>query len=149
MSRNSEMVPFPWKSEANICSPTLCKNQSFTLPWKKKHAPWFMAEEKKLRFSLTSCSTPSTCLMYCLQLCFLWKVSVCVSTAPNRLTETDEFFLHFQLFPFLIVISCFSLLNHLLHLLFQSVHSFICTDLRFSDTSRRYTSLAKHLWRMT
>lgn len=101
------MVPFPWKSEANICSHTLCKNQSFTLPWKKTHVLWFMTEEKKLRFSLTSCSTPSTCLMYCLQLCFLWKVSACVSTAPNRLTETDEFFLCSQLFLFF---NCYFLL---------------------------------------
>ena len=45
---------------------------------------------------------------------------VCVSAAPNRLTETDEFFLRSQLFLFLflIAISCFSLLIHLLHLLF-------------------------------
>lgn len=79
------------------------KNQSSIFPWGKKnpHALWFMAEEDNLRFSLTSCSTPSTCLMYCLQLCFLWKVRVCVSTVLNRLRESDEFFLYYQIFPFL------------------------------------------------
>lgn len=101
---------------------------------KRNPCAMIYGKEKKLRFSLTSCSTPSTSNVLPVAMFLVEGECVC-QHCPNRLTETDEFFLHSQPFLFLIAISCFSLLIHLLHLLFRSACSFICTDLRFLDTS--------------
>lgn len=108
------MGPFLENQKLICASPTLQKS-IFHLSLEKKnpHTLWFIAEEENLRFSLTSCSTPSPCPVYCLQLYFSWKVSVCVRTDPNRLRETENWwvFLLLSAFTFLNWFGFFSPFN--------------------------------------